>query len=444
MERFHEERYLAQYSMSLTIKPDVVGKITTQQVACLRPVRNERVGAFKLHSFTVNMWGELSCSGASDLCKLLIASRVSCVNLNIHGRVTDSVATCLAENFDKVNSCPLSDLSINIRGELTRDGNSILQSLKCSQTFAFTLNVQDVNVVDKRCDEVKLYGVDSSSLKEAFTKFESICSRVSKLSLNLDNPSNSSEVDWGCSAGDVLAKFVSLATLSLSFNQYDGWKKGSLGGLWSGVAQNTSITTLSITVNNYNREFTGWWIRGLWDSLNRNTSITTLIITFNIYSEVNWDWDNELCGCLKENTSVTALSITENFYWDVYADNYFPGWWRNMSLVNTSLTTLSIMVNTYKKIYESWVPFGLHQNMSITTLNISVNNCGEMSKHCVDPLFVFLSENTSLATLNLTLNYHSNSYECYKDWIHKLNEALEMKESPIRICLEVNVFSERN
>ncbi|PFX13789.1 hypothetical protein AWC38_SpisGene22102 [Stylophora pistillata] len=333
MERFHEERYLAQYSMSLTIKPDVVGKITTQQVACLRPVRNERVGAFKLHSFTVNMWGELSCSGASDLCKLLIASRVSCVNLNIHGRVTDSVATCLAENFDKVNSCPLSDLSINIRGELTRDGNSILQSLKCSQTFAFTLNVQDVNVVDKRCDEVKLYGVDSSSLKEAFTKFESICSRVSKLSLNLDNPSNSSEVDWGCSAGDVLAKFVSLATLSLSFNQYDGWKKGSLGGLWSGVAQNTSITTLSITVNNYNREFTGWWIRGLWDSLNRNTSITTLIITFNIYSEVNWDWDNELCGCLKENTSVTALSITENFYWDVYADNYFPGWWRNMSLV---------------------------------------------------------------------------------------------------------------
>ncbi|XP_022777590.1 uncharacterized protein LOC111319021, partial [Stylophora pistillata] len=76
-------------SLSLTIKPDVVGKIRTQQVArCLRPFRNERVGAFKLHSFTVNMWGELSCSGASDLCKLLIASRVSCVNLNIHGRVT--------------------------------------------------------------------------------------------------------------------------------------------------------------------------------------------------------------------------------------------------------------------------------------------------------------------------------------------------------------------
>ncbi|XP_022806686.1 uncharacterized protein LOC111343766 [Stylophora pistillata] len=435
-------------SMSLTIKPDVVSKITNAQVACLRPVLKERVGAFKLHSFTVNMWGELSCSGASDLCKLLIASTVSCVNLNIHGRVTDSVATCLAENFEKVNSCTLSDLSINIRGELTRDGNSILQSLECNQTFAFTLNVQDVNVLDKSCDEVKLYGVDSSSLKEAFTKFESICSRVSKLILNLNNPSNSSEVDWGCSVGDVLAKFVSLATLSLSFNNYRGWDEDWLGHLWSGVAQNTSITTLSITVNSYNEKDIGLWMYGLWESLNQNTSITTLSITLNFYSKMEGDRKNELYCGLKENTSVTALSITENIYCDVYKDY-------NVFLcggleVNTSLTTLSIVVNNYKKIGRLCLfgPLrGLEENTSITTLNISLNNCGEMSGYSVVDPFDFLSVNPSLVTLSLALNYHSNSYEDYKDWIHKLHEfsqALEMKNSPIRICFEVNVFSERN
>ena len=130
-----EALYVAKKSsLSLTIEPDVVSKITPSQVAFLRPLLlEEKLGVLKLHSLTVKMWGELSCTGASDLCKLLIASRVSCVNLSIHGRVTDGVATCLVTNFDKVKS--LSNLSINIRGEVTRDGESTLEALTCNQNF---------------------------------------------------------------------------------------------------------------------------------------------------------------------------------------------------------------------------------------------------------------------------------------------------------------------
>ena len=207
-----EALYVAKKSsLSLTIEPDVVSKITTSQVACLRPLLlEEKLGVLKLHSLTVKMWGELSCTGASDLCKLLIASRVSCVNLSIHGRVTDGVATCLVKNFDKVKS--LSNLSINIRGEVTRDGKSTLAALTCNQKFSSTLNVHDARTVDEICEEVELSVVDSSSLTSAFTNVETICSRVSKVSMNFDSPIYSSEEDWGCSLGDVLAKFLSLAT----------------------------------------------------------------------------------------------------------------------------------------------------------------------------------------------------------------------------------------
>ena len=217
-----EALYVAKKSsLSLTIEPDVVSKITTSQVACLHPLLlEEKLGVLKLHSLTVKMWGELSCTGASDLCKLLIASRVSCVNLSIHGRVKDGVATCLVQNFDKVKS--LSNLSINIRGEVTRDGESTLEALTCNH---------DVRTVDEICEEVELSVADSSSLTSAFTNVETICSRVSKVSMNFDSPIYSSEEDWGRSVGDFLAKFVSLATLRLSFNNCIGMIEGWMGGL---------------------------------------------------------------------------------------------------------------------------------------------------------------------------------------------------------------------
>ncbi|CAH3105905.1 unnamed protein product, partial [Pocillopora meandrina] len=306
-----EALYVAKKSsLSLTIEPDVVSKITTSQVAFLRPLLlEEKLGVLKLHSLTVKMWGELSCTGASDLCKLLIASRVSCVNLSIHGRVTDGVATCLVKNFDKVKS--LSNLSINIRGEVTRDGESTLEALTCNQNFSSTLNVHDVGTVDEICEEVKLSVVDSSSLTSAFTDVETICSRVRKVSMNFDSPIYSSEGDWGRSVGDFLAKFVSLTTLHLSFNNCSGMSEGWMGGLWSGLAQNTSLTTLSITVNSYSY-LSVHWMGELGRGLAQSTSITTLSITVDSYSYMSGYWIGELGSSLAHNTSITTLSITAN------------------------------------------------------------------------------------------------------------------------------------
>ena len=433
-----EALYVAKKSsLSLTIEPDVVSKITTSQVACLRPLLlEEKLGVLKLHSLTVKMWGELSCTGASDLCKLLIASRVSCVNLSIHGRVTDGVATCLVKNFDKVKS--LSNLSINIRGEVTRDGESTLQALTCNQKFSSTLDVHDAKTVDEICEEVELSVVDSSSLTSAFTNVETICSRVSKVSLNFDSPISSSEEDWGRSVGDFLSKFVSLTTLHFLINNRGGMSKGLLGGLWSGLAQNTTITKLSITFNNCS-DMSGDWMGGLGSGITQNTSITTLSITVNNDRGMSGDWMGELGSGLAQNTSITTLSITFN---DIsHTSEDWMGVLADGLAQNTSITTLSMTANNYSYMTEDWMcelGSGLARNRSITTLSITVNNYSEMNEELKGDLGKGMGQNTSITTLFITFNNYSYMSE---DWVDELGSGLTQNTSITTLSITFNNYS---
>ena len=436
-----EALYVAKKSsLSLTIEPDVVSKITTSQVACLRPLLlEEKLGVLKLHSLTVKMWGELSCTGASDLCKLLIASRVSCVNLSIHGRVTDGVATCLVKNFDKVKS--LSNLSINIRGEVTRDGKSTLAALTCNQKFSSTLNVHDARTVDEICEEVELSVVDSSSLTSAFTNVETICSRVSKVSMNFDSPIYSSEEDWGRSVGDFLAKFVSLTTLHLSFNNCSGMSEGWMGGLWSGLAQNTSITTLSITVNSQ-RDLNVLWTGELGSSLAQNTSITTLSISFNQHSCMIKDLIGGLLCGFARNTSISTPSIIVNSYRYRYTSGDGMSELGSGLAQNTTITTLSTTFNNRSPMSVYWIDElgrGLAQNTSITTLSITVNDYGDRSRDGIQLLGSGLAHNTSITTLSITFN----NYSCMSGfWMGELRIGLAQNTSITTLRITFNNFSD--
>ena len=432
-------------SLSLTIEPHLLSKITSSQVACLRPILlEEKFGVLKLHSLTVKIWGELSDIGASDLCKLLMASRVSGVtnnttklNLNIHGRVTDGVAICLVENFDKVKS--LFDLSINIRGEVTRDGKSTLQALTCNPKFSFTSNIREVKTDDEISEEVKLSGVDSSSLSSEFTKVESVCSRVRKMIMNCDSPMYLSEEDWGCSLADFLAKFVSLATLCFSLNNRNGISEGWLGGLWSGLAQNTSITTLNITINNYN-DMVEHWMGKLGSGLAQNTSITALSITLNNYSEMSEDWIDKMGSDLAKNTSIIMLSISVNNYSAM--SEHWMGRLGSGLAKNTSITTLGITVNDYTDMGEEWIgDLGrcLAQNTSITTLSITTNNYSDINGDWMGELGALLSQRTSITTLSITVN---NYGDMSGDWMDNLGINLKRSTSITTLSITVNNYSD--
>ena len=250
---------------SFTVYPDITGMVGNSQVAFLCPVLKENISASKLHSVTVNIWGELDCSGATDLCKLLIASSASCVNLNMNGRITDSVADCLFRHFNKLDT--LSYLSIDIRGEVMGDGKKTLQRLSSNQIYFFAFNVHSFNSGNKICREVCLSTDDSSPITPVFAKVKDGC--VTKLNVSINNPGSISE-DWKCNLFEGLAKNECLTVL------------------------NTSLTTPSLTADNYS-EMGEEWARGLGDGLGKSTSLTTLSLTVNNYSYMiaSWRWQVE-------------------------------------------------------------------------------------------------------------------------------------------------------
>ena len=448
---------------SFTVYPDITGMVGNSQVAFLCPVLKENISASKLHSVTVNIWGELDCSGATDLCKLLIASSASCVNLNMNGRITDSVADCLFRHFNKLDT--LSYLSIDIRGEVMGDGKKTLQRLSSNQIYFFAFNVHSFNSGNKICREVCLSTDDSSPITPVFAKVKDGC--VTKLNVSINNPGSISE-DWKCNLfeglaknecvttlnlvfnniyplenidalGDGLGKNTSLTMLSLTLNNYSYNGEEWRCGLADGLGKNTSLTTLSLTVNNYNG-MNEWWACNLGDSLGKNTSLTTLSLTLNNYCYIGEKWICRLADGVGKNTSLTMLSLTVNNYGEM-VEEWALGLGQGLGK-STSLTTLSFTVNNYGEIRDGWPHFlgnSLGRNTSLTTLSLTVNNLGEMIEWWPLNLGYSLWQNTSLTTLSLTVNNHSEVREW---WPHILGDGLGNNTSLTTLSLTVNNYGE--
>ena len=97
----------------------------------------------------------------------------------------------------------------------------------------------------------------------------------------------------------------------------------------------------------------------------------------------------------------------------------------------------------YRKDQISWpinFDYGLSVNKSITTLNVTINECGAGKSDI--PLFlrrfgVFggLANNTSVTTFNLTLN---SSKRVSDDWLPGLSDTLMKNTSLTTLRLKVN------
>ena len=416
---------------SFTVYPDVTGMVGNSQVAFLCPVLKENISASKLHSVTVNIWGELDCSGATDLCKLLIASSASCVNLNMNGRITDSVADCLFRHFNKLDT--LSYLSIDIRGEVMGDGKKTLQRLSSNQIYFFAFNVHSFNSGNRICREVCLSTDDSSPITPVFAKVKDSC--VTKLNVSINNPGSISE-DWKCNLFEGLAKNECVTTLNLVLNNVYVTK--NLDALWDAVGENATLTTLSLTVNNYDK-LSPRWTWGMFSGLAKNTSLTTLSFTVNDYdrSVTYWTWG--LVGGLAKNTSLTTLSFTVNNYCEMEKE---WTWGLDDALVkNTSLTMLSLTVNNYSTLVGEWtcgLGEGVGKNTSLTTLNLTVNNYHYMRRGWTLGLCDALAKNRSLTKLSLTVNNYGT---LVGDWTCGLGDGLAKNTSLTMLSLTVNNYS---
>ena len=408
---------------SFTFHPNTEGNITDAKISCLCPVF-PKSGLNSEQS--VNLWGELSCNGAETLGRLLRDSSPSRLTVNIHGRVTDHVASSLTSDLNLHKTA--SFLTFNISGEHTTGGKTAFERLSSSSN----VNVHDLTP-DYCSDGLDFCIDDPSSLTSVFTTVKN--TGTSKLSLTVNGTSGR----WMQGVGHILANNTSLTTFTLIVNNCSDmigdWKQG----LGHCLANNTSLTTFTLTVSNCS-VMIGDWTQGLVHGLANNTSLTTFTLTVNSDSDMIGDWMLGLGHGLANNTSLTTFTLTVSNRSDMIGD-WTQGLGHGLAN-NTSLTTFTLTVNIDSDMIGDWTQglgHGLANNTSLTTFTLTVNNCSDRIGDLVQGLGHGLANNMSLTTFTLTV---SNCSDMIGDWTQGLGHGLANNTSLTTFTLTVNNCSD--
>ncbi|CAH3189371.1 unnamed protein product, partial [Porites lobata] len=302
-----------------SIYPNIFNNVANND---FRPVLVRKGLKVKQH-LTVNIWGEMKCEAAEALCEVLAPSSITVLTLNVRGNlaseVSNSIVRCLEENKT------LSSLSINLWGELTTEGGIVPSSL--SKNSRVQLNVHDVRIGPAESNNILVITTDNSAaLGVFFTNVKD--RRKEKVSLTINNDSNVTK-QWTRCLGDVLAENTSLTTLDLTVNSC--FVDADLGeNLGESLLQSTSLTSLSLAFNCSNiRE--GWECK-LGERLIKMASLTTLSL------EINGD------GEWKDSLSPTLSSLD---YVEENQENCLsPTKLSNVLAAIKSLSSLSVAIHS--------------------------------------------------------------------------------------------------
>ena len=270
-------------------------------------------------------------------------------------------------------------------------------------------------------------------------------SSLTSLSLTF-NFSNMKE-GWECKLGERLIKMVSLTTLSLKINGDGEWNQEdclSPSKLSNVLAAIKSLSSLSVAI--HSESMRSFWDEVLADCLIKCTSLKKLSLTLNwVISDFRCLFSG-LCNGLVTTSSLNTLCVA--IFTNDPTVGGFSSVLESLGLglrLNSSVTTLTLTVTVAadETNYIGW-PIVFHHvlsvNKSITTLNVTINECGDGKSGI--PLFlrrfgVFggLGNNTSVTTFNLTLN---SSKEVSDDWLPVLSDTLKKNTSLTTLRLKVN------
>ena len=118
-----------------------------------------------------------------------------------------------------------------------------------------------------------------------------------------------------------------------------------------GLAKNMSVTTLSLTINEYGEGESHipliLYVSGVLRHLTRNTSVTTFNLTLNSSKEVSYDWLPGLCEALEENSSLTTLRLKVNNHCATGKSHLYD--FSKLLIESRSLSLLELDVSFYGK-----------------------------------------------------------------------------------------------
>ena len=398
-------RSVKKESFNCTFYPDPGSSVTCNQVAHFRSAVVESGLETKQH-FTVVLWGELKCDGADNLCEILVRVPLTSLTLKVHGKLSDGVANIINRYIGQQNT--LSSLTIDIWGELAPATGTLLQELsRNNETVQVKVHGVD-SVPNDTCSALDVSINNPASLTPMFSEVKN--TRKERINLKIINHDEVIS-EWPRLLGDALAENTSLTTLDLTVINYT-MNPGIGKDLGDSLLRSSSLTVLSLTISNYSNMAEGWECT-LVNSLAKMASLTTFSLSIDDRSEVRkyqedlmavrslstlsvvinsgkltYFWGKFLRKCLDECTSLTKLCLTSNEYMEHENSPYDAPF-----LVRFSVHSIEKPV--------SWLEglrFGLASTSSLKELVITINSITRTySSSMIAILIEGLSVNNSIA-----------------------------------------------
>ena len=422
-----ETLYLSKKSLvTYVFCPNTVGNIAEEHIDLVLA----EYGLVPKQHLTVSVWGELSCEQAKALCKVLVSSSLALLTLNVHGNLTDDVIISIASGLKGCKT--LSFLFVNIWGNLSLEGRTILSALP---NLSVHLNV---HTTPEESNLLLDISVDNrSALRSFFAKVKDTSKE--KVSLTINDNSDAIK-EWAHHLSVALAENTSLTSLDLTLNNclMDGNLGEDVGEL---LVQSTSIKTLSLTISCEN-------IKGLARILSacfaKRTSFTTLSLEINDYSERKGAGFRRkpVTNILESIKPLSTLSVA------VHSESMVPFWERVVSdclRKCTSLKSLSLVINTghVYMVGDSTYTFrgALAETTVLNTLSLAVYFNRSFSSNvdllaCVDKL------STSLTTLMVTLSLGEHVQRTGRPGGKGFQTGLSKNKFMTTLNLTINEFGE--
>ena len=451
-------RLAKKVSVTLSVYPDSCSRITHNQLAyfCPGPPVVDKGLQTKRH-LTVILWGELSADGAGALCEVLVRAPLTSVNLRVHGKLNNSVANCIARYFSRRKT--VFSLTIDVWGKLAPETVTFLQGLSGNNAVV-EVKVRDVCVVpDELCKSLDVSIDNIASLTPALYRIKNI--REEKVTLKIINDDVTCK-EWTHLLGNALAENTTITALDLTINNYVINVSSDLGKeLGESLLKSSSVKILNLVINNLNNIAEGWECsllnslaklaslttltlaidnrgnmktigeKSLGDSLMAMKSLSTLSVVISANgSDVDEFWSYFFRTCLEKNTSLALLCVTVNNYYD-----------NEKELVNGSPCFYLNPEDGYRYYPEDWYE-GLANGLAITTslneLTLTINHVNLTNDSWVQRVCEGLAENKSVTTLTVTVNGVSR----FPYWVHSLIVGLAKNTSVTTLALNLNDYSE--
>ena len=450
--------------VTLSVHPGSCRRITHNQLAyfCPGPDVVENGLQTKQH-LTVVLWGELSSDGAEALFEALVLSPLTSLTLNVHGKLTYTVANCIARYIRRQKT--LCSMTIDVWGELDPETGAILQGLSGNHVTV-KVNVHDVCVVpdescngldvcidsieslssvldaikDTREEKIKLKIINEDGARKEWTHLvgDALAENktVTALDVTINNLIISTTADLGKDLRESLLKSSSLTVLNLAINNYGNMAKGWECRLVNCLAKVTSLTTLSLAIEDHGAQRTAE--ESLGDSLMALNSLSTLSVIIN-GSNLDEFWSCFLRNCLVENTSLSILCVTVNY--DI-EDNNNNDNDNDDDNGNDSLDSFRHSDDVEESEYwYTGLADGLARTASLNELSLTIKDRTITTNCWIESVCEGLAENETVTTLTVTVSNDHDFYLC-EMWALFLNSGLAKNKSLTTLTMTMNLYSE--